>query len=418
MWIAAAAGLVGPWVYAMQFCQFDCMLQHSVLSFVQFRDSCNTNNLCNAETVVWEDRLHPGNRHTGLTFWPGCLDYYIIHLYIVAIAGLGNSVFRAAAIAATGAARSAFAAKPAAFGQVVMAQMAGQLTGANARSCSFLSGGTVLASAVRPGVQATPPAVCRPTPVGLAPIASNGVNFGRGLSSLVCAEASTSGTGSSAQQQPLQRRQGGGRARQARKPGAPRATSTAPSAPSASSSSSSSSAAASASAVPAAAAADAEALLFIGFHPEEMEIIRQQLPAVAPVAAAAPAAVPGGDGGESGEEGLLALVDVTAGMLGMTLREAMVAAAAAGESSSSSGTISSGGGSEGHAPPPSAAAVAAGRVVLLRGPGAQELGAELNDLLTEWGVVPALVAAATAKCVSGSSVVRGPGRGYGKQTRT
>lgn len=45
-------------------------------------------------------------------------------------------------------------------------------------------------------------------------------------------------------------------------------------------------------------------------------------------------------------------------------------------------------------------AVALGRVVLLVGPTARELGAELNDLLAEWGVVPALIAAHQPKLVS------------------
>ncbi|KAG2451787.1 hypothetical protein HYH02_003565 [Chlamydomonas schloesseri] len=276
-----------------------------------------------------------------------------------------------------------------------MVQMTIQVAGAFSGSLRW-GGGSSSAATAGCCVQHTSPlaAACRSGWTAARTFASHGMNHNitRGAGSLVCAEASTSGASASASsraQRPRPRRQGtgGGSGQQARaRASTPCAGATAPSS---SSSSSSFAASASGSVAPTAAASasaagvNADSLVFIGFHPEEMDIIRQQLPAVAPVAAAGAQ--------QPGEVGMLSLVGVTEAMLDLTLREALTS------SGSSSGASGDGNGGEQGDQRPSNGAVAAGRVVLLRGGGAQELGGELNDLLTEWGVVPALVAAATAR---------------------
>ncbi|GLI63184.1 hypothetical protein VaNZ11_005954, partial [Volvox africanus] len=108
-----------------------------------------------------------------------------------------------------------------------------------------------------------------------------------------------------------------------------------------------------------------DVVLFIGFHPEELDVIRQQLPALL---------------AQLNDDGATSVVDVTYDMLSCTVPEVLHQVSAADNSYDS--TDSNG-----------PAAVAAGRVVLLVGPAARSLGAELNDLLAEWGVVPALIAA-------------------------
>lgn len=118
-----------------------------------------------------------------------------------------------------------------------------------------------------------------------------------------------------------------------------------------------------------------DAVLFIGFHPEELDVVRQRHAELVPLA----------EHGDAGGPRTLFL-DVTYDMLSYTVREVLhiqklTASAEAGDFS---------GGSDGGV---SAAAVAAGRVVLLLGPTARDLGAQLNDMLAEWGVVPALIAA-------------------------
>ncbi|KAG2485818.1 hypothetical protein HYH03_015528 [Edaphochlamys debaryana] len=130
-----------------------------------------------------------------------------------------------------------------------------------------------------------------------------------------------------------------------------------------------------------------DAVLFVGFHPEEMELVRQNLPSLF---------VPDEDESDDGKACLIG--DVTLDMLSYTvpavlkqlLRTSKDGPAAGASSPEEDGAAaaaeaaSTGGGGE--------VAVAAGRVVLLVGAAAQAAGGALNDHLAEWGVVPALIA--------------------------
>ncbi|GIL50228.1 hypothetical protein Vafri_6459 [Volvox africanus] len=112
-----------------------------------------------------------------------------------------------------------------------------------------------------------------------------------------------------------------------------------------------------------------DAVLFIGFHPEELEVIQQQMPELLTQME---------DGGST------SVIGVTYDMLSYTIPEVLLR-----QVSGASGADNSYGSTDSNGP----AAVAAGRVILLVGPTARSLGAQLNDLLAEWGVVPALIAA-------------------------
>ncbi|GLC46484.1 hypothetical protein PLESTM_001880600 [Pleodorina starrii] len=123
-----------------------------------------------------------------------------------------------------------------------------------------------------------------------------------------------------------------------------------------------------------------DAVLFIGFHPEELDVVRQRLPELLPLVEDDGGAAAADDGPST------ALVDVTCDMLQYTVHEVLQKRPAprpAAATAEAHGGFGTGGGT----------AVAAGRVVLLVGPAARDVGAQLNDLLAEWGVVPALIAA-------------------------
>ncbi|GIL87072.1 hypothetical protein Vretimale_14232 [Volvox reticuliferus] len=111
------------------------------------------------------------------------------------------------------------------------------------------------------------------------------------------------------------------------------------------------------------------AVLFIGFHHEELDVVRQQLPKLLT---------------QMEDGGTTSVLDITYGMLSYTVPEVLLC-----QELAASGTDNSYGSIDANGP----TAVAAGRVILLVGPAARSLGAQLNDLLVEWGVVPALIAA-------------------------
>ncbi|GFR50258.1 hypothetical protein Agub_g12444 [Astrephomene gubernaculifera] len=145
------------------------------------------------------------------------------------------------------------------------------------------------------------------------------------------------------------------------------------------------------------------AVLFIGFHPEELEAVRQNLPGMLPSSSSSPTP-------SSSAAAELPIVDVTYDMLPHTVRDVLLpspADAAIGVDDSRSSSDSAPDTTtlqqqqqaslqdqqQPQQQPTLTSAVAAGRVVLLVGPTAHGLGAELNDWLAEWGVVPALIAA-------------------------
>ena len=120
------------------------------------------------------------------------------------------------------------------------------------------------------------------------------------------------------------------------------------------------------------------AVLLVGFHPEEVDVISQNLPGcVHELGAYMPRP---GDAGPPGRAGSSAekvdLHSVGRGLLQHTV-EALLGAKRRGAAVQE---------------PQDEAAPEVGRIVLLVGPVAQQLGATLNDDLVAWGVAPALIA--------------------------
>ncbi|KXZ52552.1 hypothetical protein GPECTOR_9g596 [Gonium pectorale] len=136
---------------------------------------------------------------------------------------------------------------------------------------------------------------------------------------------------------------------------------------------------------------DGDGMLFIGFHPEELQVIRERLPELLPSPPRRQRQRrPSGTAAGGAARGGLQVVDVTSGLLSHTVRQVLAWHQQQGEGAAAAEEVHEGLAAGADA---DAAAVSAGRVVLLLGPVAEGLGAQLNDALAEWGVVPALIAA-------------------------